>query len=153
MLRDDVPHHETAQTSPETNRIGTTTRRSFVVGTTAAAAAAVLAACTDQGGGPRRDTAAPGDVVGKVTDIPVGGGKVYGGASLVVTQPTEGEYVGLSAICTHQSCTVRGVAAGEIECGCHGSRFDLTGQVVKGPATKPLPAMAIKIVDGEITIA
>lgn len=139
--------------TPDINRIGTTTRRSFVVGTTAAAAAAALAACTSQGGGPRRDTASPGEVIGKTTDIPVGGGKVYGGASLVVTQPTEGQYVGLSAICTHQTCTVRGVAAGEIECGCHGSRFDLNGQVLQGPATEPLPEMAIEIVDGEIKVA
>lgn len=48
-------------------------------------------------------------------------------------------YAALSAVCTHQGCTVDGFSAGRLVCGCHGSTFDLSGAVVVGPATSPLP--------------
>lgn len=138
---------------PAVSLIGTTTRRSFMVGTTALAATAALAACTEQGGGPKRDQVKPGELVGDTALVVVGNGKVFPEASLVVTQPTEGNYIGLSAICTHQSCTLREVTGGKIYCGCHGSEFDLEGNVVKGPASKNLPTAAIEIKDGKIYTA
>jgi Rieske Fe-S protein len=133
--------------------IGTTTRRSFMVGTTALVATTALAACTEQGGGPKRDQLKPGELVGNADQVAVGNGKVFPEASLVVTQPTEGNYIGLSGICTHQSCTLREVTAGTIYCGCHGSEFDLEGKVIKGPATKDLPSEAIEVKDGKIYTA
>lgn len=138
---------------PAVSRIGTTTRRSFMVGTTALAAAAALAACTEQGGGPKRDKPEPGELVGSTDQVALGNGKVFPAVSLVVTQPTEGKYIGLSGICTHQSCTLREVTKGTIYCGCHGSEFDLEGKVVKGPATEDLPSAAIEIKDGKIYVA
>lgn len=133
--------------------VGTTSRRSFMAGTTALAATTVLAACTEQGGGPKRDQLKPGELVGNAALVAVGNGKVFPEASLVVTQPTEGNYVGLSAICTHQSCTLREVTNGTIYCGCHGSEFDLEGKVVKGPASTDLPSAAIEVKDGKIYTA
>lgn len=47
--------------------------------------------------------------------------------------------VALSAICTHQGCTVGyQSAADDIECPCHGSVFSTTGSVLNGPAASPL---------------
>jgi cytochrome b6-f complex iron-sulfur subunit len=47
--------------------------------------------------------------------------------------------VALSAICTHQGCTV-GYNSGraDIECPCHGSVFSTSGGVLVGPASSPL---------------
>lgn len=79
-------------------------------------------------------------------DIPVGGGKVFDSAKVVVTQPTEGDYKAFSAVCTHQGCTVSGVEGGTINCACHGSKFDIaTGEVKGGPATKALPEKKVTV--------
>lgn len=143
----------TATNEPAVNRMGTTTRRSFMAGTTAVAATAALAACTAQGGGPKRDELPSGALVGNADLVDVGNGRIFLEASVVVTQPTEGNYIGLSAVCTHQNCTLREVIGGVIYCGCHGSQFDLEGKVLTGPATEDLPTAAIEVRDGSIYTA
>lgn len=46
----------------------------------------------------------------------------------------------LSAVCTHLGCITRFRSDDRvIACPCHGSRFDLEGNVVHGPAPRPLP--------------
>jgi Rieske Fe-S protein len=79
-------------------------------------------------------------------DVPVGGGVVLAAQGLVVTQPTAGTFKAFSATCTHQGCTVNGVAGGTINCPCHGSRFAVAdGTPTAGPAKKPLPAKAVAV--------
>lgn len=65
----------------------------------------------------------------------------------VVTQEVFRAYVihrqdgfrALSSVCTHLGCITR-FQPGEriIVCPCHGSRFDLDGEVLAGPAARPL---------------
>ena len=81
-------------------------------------------------------------------DIPVGGGKVFDGENVVVTQPASGNFVAFSAVCTHQGCSVATVSDGTINCPCHGSKFSIEdGSVAGGPAPKALSKVEI-IVDG-----
>jgi Rieske Fe-S protein len=69
-----------------------------------------------------------------------------------VSQPTAGEVVAFSAICTHQKCVV--AAAGDrFECPCHASVFDATtGDVIEGPARRPLPSVPVSV-EGDRVVA
>lgn len=58
---------------------------------------------------------------------------------VAVYKDEDGQLHGLSAVCTHLACIVHfNTAEKSWDCPCHGSRFDLDGSVLQGPATKPL---------------
>jgi cytochrome b6-f complex iron-sulfur subunit len=50
---------------------------------------------------------------------------------------TQSGFSAISLLCTHLGCTVESKVDG-FACPCHGSRFDLRGNVTRGPAGKPL---------------
>lgn len=65
------------------------------------------------------------------------------------------EYHAFGGICTHRQCELsKGyLRSTSIVCPCHGSEFDVTsGQVLKGPATKPIPTYKVRIQDGSIEV-
>jgi Rieske Fe-S protein len=96
---------------------------------------------------------ATGTVLAAASEIPVGGGKIFTAAKVVVTQPVSGQYLGFSAVCTHVGCILSEVANGTIDCPCHGSEFKITtGAVVTGPAPSPLPKKQIKVVNGQVVL-
>ena len=86
--------------------------------------------------GDRIDT--PGDPLEEVA--PGEGTVIRRGAKPVAVYKSEsGELKALSAVCTHLACIVHfNTAEKSWDCPCHGSRFDLDGSVLQGPATKPL---------------
>jgi Rieske Fe-S protein len=127
------------------------TRRKTLTGAAAVGVAVpLLAACGgDDGGDTATEPPAAGEELGSTSEVPVGGGKVFGDQKIVVTQPTDGDFKAFSAVCTHQSCLVSQIADGTIDCLCHGSKFsDQDGSVVNGPATSGLSAVTIKV-DGD----
>ena len=92
-----------------------------------------------------------GKVLISVSAVPSGGGKVLDSAGIVVTKDATGAVHAFSSTCTHQGCTVNSVSGGTINCPCHGSRFDArTGAPVAGPASRPLPAVAVVIRSGQV---
>jgi Rieske Fe-S protein len=138
------------------------TRRVVLAGAGAGVGLVVLAACSTgsssgSGGGAMTSAGGitPGETITGVADVPVGGAvsATAGGTDVLVTQPTAGQVFAFSAICTHNGCTV---APGnrELDCPCHGSRFDLTtGAVLGGPAPAPLPQIAVVVQDGKVITA
>jgi Rieske Fe-S protein len=97
------------------------------------------------------DTTGSGSALAAVDDIPSGGGLVLDDAKVVLTKADDGTVQAFSSICTHQGCPVSEVAGGRIICPCHGSEFEAdTGEVADGPASRPLPSVAVAVRDGEV---
>jgi Rieske Fe-S protein len=94
-----------------------------------------------------------GESLASTADIPVGGGEVFADQNVVVTQPEAGTFKAFSAVCTHQGCTVSKVAAGTIDCACHGSKFAIAdGSVVDGPASSPLEERQVTVSGDKIQL-
>jgi Rieske Fe-S protein len=91
-------------------------------------------------------SAAASGALASTSQIPVGSGMIFSAKQVVVTQPSAGEFKAFSAVCTHMGCIVNQISNGTIDCPCHGSQYSIkTGDVVGGPAPKPLPAKQIKV--------
>ncbi|SNR48011.1 Rieske [2Fe-2S] domain-containing protein [Haloechinothrix alba] len=107
----------------------------------------------DGGNGDGGNGDGSGESIANTDEIPVGGGVVFDDEGVVITQPTEGEFKGFSATCTHQGCTVAGVADGTINCSCHGSKFSIEdASVVNGPAERPLDERALSVNGNSLTL-
>jgi cytochrome b6-f complex iron-sulfur subunit len=74
---------------------------------------------------------------------------------LAVTRISQTQVVAVSRVCTHESCTVALPTAvgATLDCPCHGSRFLTTGQVVNGPAARPLSQFPARIEGNEVVIS
>ncbi len=58
------------------------------------------------------------------------------------------------AACPHQGTTVGAPKSGVITCPNHGSQFSATdGSLKKGPATKGLTEVPVKVADGQVVMA
>jgi nitrite reductase/ring-hydroxylating ferredoxin subunit len=145
---------------PLTDRSGSgiteVTRRSALIVGAAGAGALALAACGGGGGSGSpgaTPTAASDTTLVALDQIKVGeavSAKLPGGAPIIVARPTATTAACFSAICTHQGCTVK-PAGTQLHCPCHGSVYNaVTGAVIKGPAPRALPPVAVHISNGNV---
>lgn len=74
--------------------------------------------------------------------VPARGALVYRESRIAVARDGN-RYYALSLVCTHLGCTVD-VTPGALTCPCHGSVFDRSGRVVRGPADRPLERYEIE---------
>lgn len=141
------------------------TRRNVLAAGTIGLAGVAVAGCSsgsDSGStaentppAPSSTPVKPGEALVPTSDVPSGGGVIVPVAetAVVVTQPADGDFVGLSAVCPHQGCLVNKVEDGKIICPCHGSEFTITdGAVVRGPATTGLEPVAIEVSGDQVVL-
>ena len=75
-------------------------------------------------------------------------------ANRVIPSPegeAEGAWIVQMGVCTHLGCVPLGDGAGEFGgwfCPCHGSHYDLSGRIRKGPAPENLPIPPVSWLDG-----
>lgn len=101
------------------------------------------------------DAPALGDDIAALAEVPVGGSidATINGEPALIAQPTAGQVVAFSAICTHQQCVVA-AAGDEFHCPCHGSMYDAaTGDVIQGPALEALPPIPVAVAGDRIVAA
>ncbi|MDG1456796.1 MAG: ubiquinol-cytochrome c reductase iron-sulfur subunit [Pseudoprimorskyibacter sp.] len=63
-----------------------------------------------------------------------------------------GEWLVMMGVCTHLGCVPLGDGAGEYNgwfCPCHGSHYDTSGRIRKGPAPENLPVPPVQFVDAD----
>jgi Rieske Fe-S protein len=63
----------------------------------------------------------------------------------IAIRTLEGKIVAYSQVCTHLSCAVvYDRSEGGLFCPCHHGLFNLQGQPVAGPPTRPLPRITVQ---------
>ena len=85
---------------------------------------------------------------GNVADYAVGDIERFDAGPFFVVYDDGGFYA-MSAVCTHQGCTINT----NMICPCHGATYDLDGAVTGGPAPQDLDHYDLTIDDvGDITV-
>lgn len=62
---------------------------------------------------------------------------------IVINKPSQ--VAVFSSACTHMGCRLNAAEGSELVCPCHGSRFNLNGEPVQGPAKKGLRALPFSL--------
>jgi len=100
--------------------------------------------CIDLGDAANRELAA------------VGGALLIDSASdtIMVIRTSDSHVAALSAICTHAGCAMDyNTTQQQLDCGCHGSQFSIAGQVVRGPANRPVRVYTATLTNNIITVS
>lgn len=70
-----------------------------------------------------------------------------------LVRKADGRVVAFAPQCTHLGCAYHWDArAGNFFCPCHSSRFSIDGDVLGGPAPRPLDQYVVKIESGKVTL-
>ena len=111
---------------------------------------------SEESASPTSEASPAGEPLAGTGDFPVGGGVVVKTANgpVVVTHPTDTEFLAFNGRCPHAGCPVAEVLENTIMCNCHGSTFDgSTGDRLEGPAPTGLEPVPIQVAGGEIYLA
>lgn len=79
--------------------------------------------------------------IGHPNDFALGSARIFEQENVTVFRDDQGIFA-ISTLCTHLGCVVQRSEEG-FQCPCHGSKFDLNGEVTRGPAPKPLLSYAV----------
>ncbi len=82
-------------------------------------------------------------VLGPASALPAGASHHFADANVHLIHDERGVYA-LLGRCTHLGCSLLRTPAG-FSCPCHGARFDPLGEVLSGPATRPLTWLEVSL--------
>ena len=75
-----------------------------------------------------------------------------GNQSFLVARTGQSSFNVMTAVCTHEGCTITGFSSGRFVCPCHGSQFNTSGQVQEGPANRALRTFTAQFTNNVLTI-
>ncbi|NNJ13217.1 Rieske (2Fe-2S) protein [Chloroflexales bacterium ZM16-3] len=104
---------------------------------------------------PRRVDGEFGGVVsaGPAESFPPGSVTEFPDGRFFLARAADGGFLAVSRRCTHLGCAVSWHAADEqFACPCHGSHFDLIGDVQNPPAPRALDTYPITVRDGALLV-
>ncbi len=80
-------------------------------------------------------------------EVEIGEGKIinYNGKKIGVFKNENEDYFCINPVCAHLKCSLSFNEAEKTwDCPCHGSRYDIKGNILEGPTVKPLDKISIK---------
>jgi nitrite reductase/ring-hydroxylating ferredoxin subunit len=87
--------------------------------------------------------------LGSIDDYPVGSRTLRDDIPAIIYNK-DGEIRAVSLTCSHLGCMVEGEEKSDgFTCPCHGSRYDAEGNVVEGPAQKPLRKLRVELLEDQ----
>lgn len=92
---------------------------------------------------------------GTLDSLPVGGARLvrHGREPLFVVRKDDTTLLGLAGVCTHLHCILEWNDAQRLlDCPCHKAAFDLNGNVLTGPAPRPLRRYQVETRLGRIYV-
>ena len=109
-------------------------------------------------------TTVSGAVAGRTVTLTSGSSSplaAVGGAALVqttlglflVAHTGQDTFNAMTAVCTHEGCTVSEFDGSLFICPCHGSEYSTTGAVVQGPAPSALTRFLTQFADNMLTFS
>jgi cytochrome b6-f complex iron-sulfur subunit len=92
-------------------------------------------------------------VIGTVAELEKNGYLQTKEVAVLRNRTNPQKLIAVNPKCTHQGCDVKWVAEQKrYNCPCHDSNFEANGEVINGPATKPLAAYPAKIVGDRVLV-
>ena len=143
-------------------------RREFCACCARSAALIALGGAAACGGSPTSPSSsstplasASGSVSGRTISVSLASGALSTVGGLATTQTSLGNFLlartgdatvtALTATCTHEGCTVTNMSGNQFVCPCHGSTFNASGSVAKGPANRALQQFPTQVANGVVT--
>jgi len=94
-------------------------------------------------------TASPSSAITNTNNMQVGSPVYFeypSGYPNVLFKRSDGTLAAYSLLCTHVCCEVTYESSSDMfYCACHGSEFDSSGRVIRGPAGSPLPSITLTV--------
>ncbi len=151
--------------------VNTMRRRDFCLRTCQAASLLVVGSLIDgcSGSPMSSGSGAPlatvsGAVAGRTVTLTIDSSSplaAVGGAALVqttlgsflVAHTAQDTFTAMTAVCTHEGCTVTEFDGSLFICPCHGSEYSTSGGVVQGPAPSALARFTTQFVNNVLTFS
>jgi len=139
----------------EATKLGRTSRRTWLLSIGAAIGVAGVVRAVELYLRPASDVHSRTVGMGRLDAVVADGGRItvdIDGTNVLLSR-TGTAVVALDLTCTHAACPLHvALNISRIQCACHGGAFDLEGNVVQAPPSRPLRRFVTRVEDGKLFV-